>query len=261
MASTAPMNTALITGASSGFGAEFARQLAGRGHNLILTARRVDRLEALRDEISARMPVQIDVIPLDLGERGAPQRLFDGVLALGREVDVLVNNAGFGLHGTVLELPLERQSECIDLNIRAVFELSRLFAPPMVARDRGRIVLLGSIAGFQPSPTYAVYAASKTFVDSFGAALDYELQGSGVTVTTVCPGPSPTEFAQVADQGRALLHMGEMAPDAVVRAALDAAFAGKRRVVPGWVNSAMTSLSGWAPRSLAIWSAQRLSRD
>ncbi len=260
MASSA-LTTALITGASSGFGAEFARQLAGRGHNLILTARRAERLEALRDEIGARTPVQIDVIPLDLGESGAPQRLFDGVLALGREVDVLVNNAGFGLHGSVLALPLERQSETIDLNVRALFELSRLFAPPMVARGRGRIVLMGSIAGFQPSPAYAVYAASKAFVDSFGAALDYELQGSGVTVTTICPGPSPTEFARVADQGRALIHLGEIAPDAVVRAALDGAFAGKRRVVPGWINSAMTSLSGWAPRSLAIWSAERMSRD
>lgn len=252
--------TALVTGASSGFGAEFARQLAERSFNLILTARRSERLAALRAEINAGSPVQIDLLPLDLAARGAPQQLFDGVLALGREVDLLINNAGFGLHGNTLELPLDRLREMVDLNCGAVVELSRLFAEPMVQRKQGRILIVGSIAGFQPSPTYAVYAASKVFVDSFGAALDAELHGTGVTVTVVCPGTSPTEFAQVAEQGRSLMHVGDLPPEEVVRHALDATFAGKRRVVPGWINQVMAGAAGWAPRSLLIWSARQLTK-
>lgn len=253
---------AVVTGASSGFGAEFARQLAARGYDLFITARRADRLDALRTEITGSHSVAVDLLPLDLGTPGAPQQLFDAADVLARPVELLVNNAGFGLHGAFLELPLERQQQLIDLDVSAVMQLSWLFGRQMAQRRSGRILIVSSVAAFQPSPTYAVYAAAKGFVDAFGAAVDYELRPSGVTVTVVCPGTSATEFGQVAAQGRSLMHrLGDLPPGEIVRQALDATFRGKRRFVPGWPNKVMTTLSGLSPRPLAMWSADWMVRD
>jgi len=253
---------ALVTGASSGFGADFARQLAERGYDLIITARRADRLHALSDEIRGRFPVKVHVLPLDLGLAGAPAQLFEQVAALGCNVDLLVNNAGFGLFGKFLDLPLDRQQQMIDLDISAVMQLTWLFAREMVKRGSGRILIVSSVASFQPSPRYAVYAASKTFVDNFGAAVNAELRGSGVSVTVVCPGTSPTEFGQVASHGRSFIHtLSDLPPAEIVRQSLDATFRSKQRHVPGWMNKVLTTISGLVPRSVAIWSAEKMVAD
>jgi short-subunit dehydrogenase len=253
---------ALVTGASSGFGAEFARQLAARGYDLILTARRVERLEALRSELLERHSVRVHLFPLDLGLPGAAEQLHRAALAFSPQVDLLVNNAGFGLHGPFLDLPLERQQASIDLDVSAVVQLTWLFGRDMVRRGEGRVIIISSVAAFQPSPTYAVYAAAKGFVDSFGAAVDAELRGSGVRVTVVCPGTSATEFGEVASQGRSLMHLlSDLPPEEVVRQSLEGAFRGKRRVVPGLANKVMTTLSSLAPRSVAMASAAWLIRE
>lgn len=255
--------TALVTGASSGFGVEFARQLAARGCNLIITARREERLEALRAELAAQWPhVEVDVVPLDLGAPGAPARLYEEASARGRTVDILINNAGFGLHGSFLEIPLERQQEMIDIDVRAVFQLTWLFARPMVERGSGLILVVSSVAAAQPSPSYATYAACKVFVDYMMTALDYELKGTGVSCTVSAPGPSPTEFGQVADQGVSLMHrLASLPPAEVVRQSLDALFAQRPSVAPGWVNASMSALSSKLPRRLTMWSAERIIRD
>jgi uncharacterized protein len=253
--------TALVTGASSGFGTHFARQLAAMGCNLVITARRTDRLEALKSEITAVLPVQVDIVAQDLGQPGAAQALFDQVQALGRPVDLLINNAGFGLKGRFLESPLERQREMVNLNVLAVTELTWLFARPMVERRDGYILFVSSIAEFQPSPMYATYAATKVFVSHFAHALHYELHGTGVNSMIVSPGTSPTEFAEVAKQGRSIMHVGDMAPEEVVRQSLEGLLKGKDDLVPGRMNRVATLFSYYAPRRLKMWSADLMVRD
>jgi uncharacterized protein len=184
--------TALITGASAGIGEEFARQLAGRGYDLVLVARRRDRLEQLAEQL----PTTAHVVELDLATDAA--RLADEVDQLGVQVDLLVNNAGFGLRGRFLELDAERQAEMVRLNCEAVVTLTAAFAPGMVARRRGGIITIASTAGMQPLPYEAVYGASKAFAISFMEALWMELRDTGVAVTVVNPGPVKTEWQSVA---------------------------------------------------------------
>jgi short-subunit dehydrogenase len=184
------------------------------------------------------------------------------VQALGAPVDVLINNAGFGLRGPFLDAPLERLREMVDLNVRALTELTWLFARPMVERRQGHILLVASIAAAQPSPQYAVYAATKAYVDYLGMALHHELRGTGVSVTVTSPGPSPTEFGQVARQGPSLMHtFGELPSAEVVRLSLDALFARKPAIVPGWTNATMTALSSLMPRRLSVWLAERFTHS
>ena len=258
-----PHQTALITGASSGFGADFARQLGERGVNLILSARRAERLQTLKQEILTRFPsLTVDVLPLDLVVPGAPQQLFDESEALGRRVDILINNAGFGLHGTFLQLPLDRQTELVELDVRALIQLSWLFGRGMVERKHGYVLNVSSIATFQPSPDYAVYAASKVAVTYFTRAINHEWRGSGVSATVLAPGTSATEFAVVANQGRAWMHtLGDRPSDFVVRSGLDALFRRKEMVVPGWPNAMMAGMTRFVPTAVAMWFARRLTAD
>ena len=184
--------TALVTGASSGIGEQFARQLAGRGHDLVLVARRADRLERL----AAELPTEAHVVACDLATDAAS--LAGRVQELGAEVDLLVNNAGFGTSGPFLEHDPERDAEQVRLNCEAVVTLSHAFLPGMVNRRRGGVINVASSAGFQPIPYESVYAATKAFVISFTDALHTELRGSGVRAMSVNPGPVPTEWQQVA---------------------------------------------------------------
>ena len=186
----------LITGASAGLGVEFARQLSRRGQRLVLAARRKDRLDALVAELGNARAVAID-----LGSPGAAAALLDDIAAAGESVDLLVNNAGFGLRGRVVELDAARQRAMIDLNIGALTDLCRLAAPAMIECGSGGILNVASTAAFQPGPGMAVYFATKAYVLSFTEALHEELKPHGVKVSALCPGPTRTEFGEVAGFG------------------------------------------------------------
>jgi short-subunit dehydrogenase len=224
----------LITGASAGLGVDFARQLAARGERLVLVARRKDRLVALAAELgNAR------VVALDLGEAGATARLMADLAAHGERVACLVNNAGFGLAGRFADLDGPRQRQMIDLNCGALVELAHAVLPAMIAAGQGRILNVASTAAFQPGPGMAVYFATKAFVLSFSEALHEESRPHGVTITALCPGPTATEFGEVAGWGGHPLidKLSAAAPD-VVRAGIAAMDKGGAVAIPGLVNKA-----------------------
>lgn len=199
---------ALITGASSGIGAEFARYHARKGGDVILTARRAEALEALKAELEQGHGIKAHVFALDLEAEGGAQALYDQVKAAGLSVDVLINNAGFGGQGKHIERPLAEEMGMIDLNVKALVALSHLVAKDMVAQGAGRILNVGSTAGFMPGPNQAVYFATKAFVKSFSEALAQELKGTGVSVTLLAPGYVKTEFADRANLGGTKLVSG-----------------------------------------------------
>lgn len=192
------MKTALITGASSGFGAEFAKIFAKDGYNLVITARSTDKLEKLKQNIELEYGVDVFVYTSDLSLPASPQQLFNFTQQKGITVDVLVNNAGFGDLGNFAKSDLVRQQQMVDLNISALMQLTHLYLPQMIENHHGRILNVASIAGFAPGPGMSVYYATKAFVLSFSDALATELKGTGVTVTALCPGPVNTGFAAAA---------------------------------------------------------------
>jgi short-subunit dehydrogenase len=241
---------ALVTGASAGLGAEFARQLAERGMHLVLTARRAARLTALAAELEAAHGIQCVTIAADLAAPGEAERLWREASA-DREIELLVNNAGFGLEGRFDEQPLKRQMEMVRLNCLAALELAHLALLPMRERGRGALLNVASGAAFQPIPQLAVYAATKAFLLSLSQALHDEQRGSGVRVLALCPGTVPTEFQQVAGAVRMERAPGVLQPDAVVRAALDALDADESVVVPGLVNRISLALTRLLPLPLA----------
>jgi hypothetical protein len=194
------MGVALITGASSGLGLEFANLFAKDGHSLILVARRKDLLEKVAlDAKALDTKIKVHIIDMDLGTPGAGSVLFQKVSALGIQVDYLVNNAGFGTNGIYAKLPLDRELQMVDLNVRTLIELTHLFLPNMLAKKSGRILNVGSTAGFQCGPYMATYFATKAFVNSWSEALNEELLGTGVACTVLAPGATRTEFAKAAE--------------------------------------------------------------
>jgi short-subunit dehydrogenase len=254
--------TALVTGASSGLGVDFARQLAARGCDVILVARREERLLAVADAIRREYGVCAETIALDLSARDEAETLFAAVGALGRSVDVLVNNAGFGAHGDFLAIPWARQHEMIELDVTTVVHLTHLFAAEMVRRRSGYVLNVASIAAFQPSPGYATYAAAKGFVMSFSQALNYELHGTGVSCTVTSPGVTATEFLQVAGQQHTLFtRLTIMESADVARISLAALFARRRSVVPGRINALLTWFSPRVPARLSMAVSHVIMRD
>lgn len=251
---------ALITGASMGLGAEFARLFASEGYDLVLTARSVDRLTALKREIEGLHGVSARIVVQDLGDPHAPVAIYNDVRAAGREVDVLVNNAGFGMYGFFHRSDLPTELDMIQVNVVALVHLTKLFARDMVARKSGRILNVASTAGFQPGPLQSVYYASKAFVLSFTEAVGNELRGSGVTATALCPGPTPTEFQKRANVGkvRGLRLMMRVNPDVVVRAGYDGMMKGKPVVVPGLLNNIHVFLLRLFPRRVVTSVVRRV---
>jgi len=236
---------ALITGASAGLGAEFARQLSGKGHRLVLAARRKDRLDALVSELGNARAVEID-----LSEPEATAALMRDLEKTGEQVDILVNNAGFGLRGPFAELDAARQREMIDLNCGALTELCRAVAPAMVERRSGAILNVASTAAFQPGPWMGVYFATKAFVLSFTEALHEELKPYGVKVSALCPGPTRTEFGAVAGiQSLGQFDRLSMEAGPVVRAGLDGLDKNRAVVIPGTTNRIGAWSTRFAPRS------------
>jgi short-subunit dehydrogenase len=234
----------LITGASAGLGAEFARQCAARGETLVLVARRRERLEALAAELG-----NAHAVTADLEAPGAAQRVLDEVQGLGLHVDTLINNAGFGLAGRFAALPAERQAAMIDLNVRLLTRLCGLALPAMQERGRGGILNVASTAAFQAGPNMAVYYATKAFVLSLTEALHHEMKGKGVKVSALCPGPTVTEFFEVAGAGNSrLARMGADA-ESVVRAGLKGLDRNRAIVVPGIANRIGAQANRILPRA------------
>jgi short-subunit dehydrogenase len=244
--------TALITGASVGLGREFARLFAKDGHDVVLVARSRDKLEALAKELTAQHKVKAHVVDVDLGARDGAQQVFDRVSALGVDVDVLVNNAGFGSSGAFLQLPLDKEIGQVDLNVSALVALSHLFGKGMVEKKTGHILNIASTAGFQPGPFMATYFATKAFVVSFSEALAYELKSTGVTVTCHCPGATATEFASTAGNDKtALFKKGSVASaEEVARHAYRAMHKGHVLSIHGVMNNILMQANRFSPRAV-----------
>lgn len=246
-----PQGYALITGASSGIGEEFARQLAARGRSLVLVARSQDRLGRLRAELmSAQMGIDVVAIPLDLTAPGTPVDLFQRTQAANLDVDLLVNNAGFGAFGEFASIDRQRQCQMIDLNVAALVELSHLYLQPMIVRHRGGVINIASVAGFAPLPYCAIYSATKAFVLNFSQALHEEARQHGVHVMAVNPGSTRTNFFQVAGKSP-FSHPSRMQTSSeVVGESLRAFDRRKSSVVTGRSNRLLTRLLMFVPRRM-----------
>jgi short-subunit dehydrogenase len=245
----------LVTGASSGIGAEFARQLAARGMHCVLVARRADRLRAVAEEIEAAHGTRCEIIVADLSQPRAGRQLLADVADRGIVLDLLVNNAGFGLLSTVEKIDVGRALELIQVNIAALTELTLLAAKDMVRQGHGGIINVGSVVAFQPVAYMGVYAASKAYVLHFSEAMWAELRSHGVTVTTLCPGTTRTEFFdQAGVPGWAERKRGQDVRS-VVRAGLEAFDSGRHYVVSGWTNYLVSLASRLAARATVVrWS-------
>jgi uncharacterized protein len=248
--------TALVTGASSGIGEQFARQLAARGLNLVLVARRADRLESLAGEL----PTEAKAVACDLAEEAAA--LPEKVKELGVDVDLLVNNAGFGTSGPFLQHDQGRDAEQVRVNCEAIVTLCHAFLPAMIDRGRGGVINVASTAGMQPIPYESVYAATKAFALSFTDALHTELRGSGVRVMSVNPGPVPTEWQEVAGYSadRDFSVPGEISAEQVVRESLEAFDKGRRAFIPGRTIRWFIRATSPSPRALQLRVTERMYR-
>ena len=245
----------LVTGASSGIGVEIAKEFAGRGYPLVLSARRADRLEAL----AAELPVPTLVVPADLARPDGPEGLLAALDARGIVLHTLVNNAGFGLRGRFAELPARDQAEMVAVNVAAPTILSRLVLPGLIARRSGGILNVASVVGYLPGPNMAAYYATKAYLLSLSEALFEEARPHGVVVTAVCPGATATEFSARADVGGAKRFTGNvMIPEAVAGAAVDGYLAGRAVVIPGAANRAAVIGARLMPRWLSRKVAARL---
>lgn len=242
---------ALVTGAAAGIGQELAHLLAKDQYELILVDQDPDGLRLFADHLRSVHGASVTLITQDLAQMGAAQAVYQAVQARGLQVDILVNDAGFGEYGPFLDSSIERNSAVIHTNILALVELTYLFGRQMQARGKGRILQLGSTAAYTPSPKMAVYSATKAFVLSFSEALANELKDSGVTVTTLCPGATDTDFFERAGAENTNAAQGDLAdPKEVARDGYDALMKGETRVISGLTNKVQAMLSNIMPDSL-----------
>lgn len=246
---------ALITGASSGIGKEFARLHAQKGGDLVIVARRENALQELKQELESAYGVSVKHIAMDLTDRAAPQALFEQITAEGIEVEYLINNAGFGGHGLFHEREWAKDQSMIQLNVTALTELCRLFLPSMVQRKSGRILNVASTAAFVPGPLQAVYYATKSYVLSLSQAVDEELRsiGANVTVTALCPGAVATEFVAASDLEGNELWKNAKSPASVAKVGYDAMLQGKLVVINELRLSFMLNwILPWLPRRMVL---------
>lgn len=253
--------TALVTGASSGLGIEFARDLARRGAALVLVARSEAPMQALAEELRAR-GATVHVRPADLADAAARDALAAGLARDGIAVDLLVNNAGFGVFGEFADTEWSRLDAMLAVDVVALTHLTRLFLPGMRQRRFGRVLQVASTAAFQPTPAYAAYAAAKSYVLAFAYALDAELRGSGVRCTVISPGVTATQFFAVSGQRPTWYQrLTRMQAPAVARQGVDALMAGRTSVVAGWVNAIMANSTRLLPRRASAYVAGLLMRN
>ncbi|HUO47542.1 MAG TPA: SDR family oxidoreductase [Acidimicrobiales bacterium] len=252
----APDSTAVVTGASSGIGADIARELARRGLGVTLVARRAERLKALADELADAHKIRAEVLAADLTDAQARAAIPGELARRGLTVDVLVNNAGFSTTGPVHAGVRERELDMVRTDVEAVADLCSLFLPGMVERKRGAVLNVASTAAFQPIPGQAGYGAAKAFVLSYSQALQGEVRGTGVTVTVLCPGPVKTEFDQVAGFGESFEDLAPkvmiVAPEHVAAAAVDGLDRGRSVVIPGPANAVLAQAARLVPRSVLV---------
>ena len=256
-----PHSTCLVTGASSGIGAEIARGLARRGHGVTLAARREDRLKELGEELSGEHDVRVETISVDVSDIDARSKLKGEIEERGLTVEVLVNNAGFGSGGKFIELDPEEEASIIRTNVESVVALTGHFLPDMVERGRGAVLNLASLISFQPVPMQATYGASKSAVLSFTEAVHEELKESGVTITAICPGPVRTEFGEMGGFGGADEKIPDfvwLEADKVAEDAIEGLENGDRVVVPGALNQLAAYAGHYMPRSLLLPTVRRV---
>jgi uncharacterized protein len=256
-----PNSTCLVTGASSGIGAEIARELARRGHGVTLAARREERLRELAEELSGEHGVRAETISADVADESERKRLKAQLMERNLAVEVLVNNAGFGSGGAFAELEAEKEAEMVRTNVEAVVALTGMFVPDMVDRGRGAVLNVASLIAFQPVPFQATYGATKAAVLSFSDALHDELRGSGVTITSVCPGPVRTEFGESGGFGGADDRIPDrfwLEAERVAADAVNAMEAGDRITVPGARNQIAALYGQHLPRFLLLPLVRRL---
>ena len=245
--------TALITGATSGIGYELARIFAGHGYGLVIVARDAERLARVKQELEGTFRVRVRDIPADLSLPQTPSKIVDTLAKENVPIDVLVNNAGFNEYGGFTQTRLEKEVQMIQTNIVSLTVLTKLLLPLMVERGHGRIMNVGSTGSFVPVPKNAVYAATKAYVLSFSDAIAEELRGTGITVTTLCPGATKTEFADRAGMGDVrLFRYGTMDAASVARIGYRALIRGKRRVVAGLANKLMVFSMRFVPRDCIL---------
>ncbi len=244
-----PMNTTLITGASSGIGEVFARKLASQGHNLLLVARSEQKLADLCNELGRAHGKRCDFMALDLTEPDAPAKLFAESEKRELEIDFLINNAGYGSLGDFTERDLDTELRMIDLNVKSLVALTYLYLKPMRARGTGSIINVASTAGFQAVPYMATYAATKAFVLSFSDALWEENRAHGIKIMALCPGVTDTNFFSASEMEHPPMRISQT-PEAVVDVALKGLAKGKGHIVSGWPNYLMIEAERLVPRSL-----------
>ncbi|MCH8554196.1 MAG: SDR family oxidoreductase [Schleiferiaceae bacterium] len=252
---------ALITGASGGIGAEFAKLHASKGHDLILTARSADKLEKLAQELRQLYAIEVVVLPQDLGEPNGAKALFDAISKQGLEISVLINNAGFGDFGAFADAPWDKTATMIQLNVNELVQLTYLVLPQMLARKQGYILNLGSVASFLPGPMMTVYYATKAFVLSFSEGLAEEVRGQGVHVSVLCPGPTASDFQARSRMNESKLLEGPFAnmPSSaeVAKYGYEQLFKKKRVSIHGTANKLMISLTKLLPTT---WKAKMMAK-
>jgi short-subunit dehydrogenase len=258
---------ALVTGASGGIGAEIARELARRGHGLVLVARRKPRLESLAEELSAEYGIRAETIASDLGKPASRSRIAGRITELGLDVEILVNNAGFATGGPFYEADPARELEQVHVLVEAVVALTSMFLPAMVKRRRGAVLNVASTAAMQPLPYAAGYSAAKAYVLTFSEAIHQEVGGRGVTVTALCPGPVETEFWEIAGWQAGGQSFERAVPSPALISAKDAARAGvdgleggKRVVVPGLPMRAAMLATRYIPHAVKLPVVERMMR-
>lgn len=252
---------ALVTGASSGIGRDIALELARRGADLAVVARRADRLLELKHDVATRFGRDVHIITADLADTSAPAAIFRACEEAGLHIDVLVNNAGYGLKGAFLDVPLEQHQDLLQVDIGSVVELTRLFVPRMVARGSGRVLFVASTMAYQAAPNWAMYSGAKGFILLFGESLAFELRGTGVAVTVASPGNTATEFHDRSGQRESLFQrLTTMSSEDVARAAVQAMMKGTPSTILGVKNNLIVNCNRLVPRRLATRLADLAAR-
>ena len=258
------MKTVLITGASSGIGYEFAKIYAKKGYNLVITARRKNNLERIKQELeSFDTSICVDIIVLDLSKQNSAKELYEVVKQRGILIDTLINNAGFGVYCNFIETDIEKEIDMIELNIKSLVVLTKLFLKDMVSRNNGTIINVASTAAFQPGPLMSVYYASKSFVLSFTEAIRNEVRDTNVNISVLCPGPTDTEFEKSAslEESSLFTKLKVMKPEKVAIIGYKGINRNKSVIIPGILNNILITFNKIIPRALVINIVRKLQES